>query len=159
MNIVTFFDRVNNLDLRAVEKKLISSTGWTLEKTQVAISRYKLFLYIKSVYPTAILVPTQEIDAVWHTHIEVNLLKYIQDSDYLFGYILNHCSAVDGEQNEKTLQIYQQAFSLTKALFEEFFGVGILENTSSNIAACADIPIDTNPAPCTFLPINANTAY
>ena len=49
MNIVTFFDRVNNLDLRAVEKKLISSTGWTLEKTQVAISRYKLFLYIKSV--------------------------------------------------------------------------------------------------------------
>ena len=159
MNIVTFFDRVNNLDLRAVVKKLISSTGWTLEKTQVAISRYKLFLYIKSVYPTAILVPTQEIDAVWHTHIEVNLLKYIQDSDYLFGYILNHCSADDGEQNEKTLQIYQQAFSLTKALFEEFFGVGILENTSSNIAACADIPIDTNPAPCTFLPINANTAY
>ena len=159
MNIVTFFDRVNNLDLRAVEKKLISSTGWTLEKTQVAISRYKLFLYIKSVYPTAILVPTQEIDAVWHTHIEVNLLKYIQDSDYLFGYILNHSSAVDGEQNEKTLQIYEQAFSLTKALFEEFFGVGILENTSSNIAACADIPIDSNPAPCTFLPINANTAY
>ena len=105
------------------------------------------------------MIPTLEIDAVWHTHIEVNLLKYIQDSDYLFGYILNHSSAVDGEQNEKTLQIYEQAFSLTKALFEEFFGVGILENTSSNIAACADIPIDSNPAPCTFLPINANTAY
>lgn len=159
MKIVAFFDRVNNLDLRAVEKQLISSKGWTVEKTQVAINRYKLFLYIKSVYPTAIMVPTQEIDAVWHAHIEVNLLNYIQDCDYLFGYILNHCSAVGSEKNEKTLQIYEQAFSLTKALFEEFFGVGILENTSSHIAACADIPIDTNPAPCTFLPISTNTAY
>ncbi len=153
MRIVAFWDKLNNLNLQAVEHKLMSSKEWTAEKTQVAINRYKLFLYLKSVYPAAVLVPTQEIDAVWHAHFEVNLRQYIEDCNYLFGYLLNHCSADGGEQNEQTLQIYEEAFSLTKALFEEFFGVEILDNTSINMASCADIPIDTNPAPCTVLPI------
>ena len=156
MKIVTFFDRVNNLDLEPVANKLMFSKEWTKEKTQMAIKRYKLYLYLKSVYPAAILVPTQEIDAVWHTHIEVDLLKYIRDCDYIFGYTLNHCSAIDGEQNQETHQVYARAFTVTKALFEEFFGVGVLENTSVNLAACADLPIDTNPAPCADLPIIPN---
>ncbi len=156
MKIVTFFDRVNNLDLQPVANKLMFSQEWTKEKTQVAIKRYKLYLYLKSVYPAAILVPTQEIDAVWHAHIEVNLLKYIRDCYYIFGYILNHCSAIDGEQNPETHQVYARAFSVTKALFEEFFGVGVLDNTSVNLAACADLPIDTNPAACADLPIIPN---
>ena len=101
------------------------------------------------------LVPTQEIDAVWHAHIEVNLLKYIQDCDFLFGYLLNHCSAIELQQNQETYLIYEQAFGTTKVLFEEFFGLSISENTSLR-AACADIPIDNNPAACADLPINNN---
>lgn len=156
MKIVTFWDKLNNLNLQRVAYKLMSSKGWTAQKTQMAINRYKLFLCLKSFYPAAILVPTQEIDAVWHTHIEVNLLKYTQDCDFLFGYLLNHCSAIEQEQNQETHQIYEQAFSTTKALFEEFFGLSILDNTSLHAAACADIPIDTNPAPCADLPISPN---
>lgn len=153
MKIVAFFDRVNNLDLQAVEKQLIFSKGWTDKQTQLAISHYKLFLYLKLLYPAAILVPTQEIDAVWHAHIEVNLLNYIQDCDYLFGYTLNHCSTISEEQNEETHQMYQRAFSTTKALFEEFFGVNILENISSDVARCADIPINSEPAASADIPI------
>jgi hypothetical protein len=153
MKIVAFFDRVNNLDLGGVANKLMFKYGWTAEKTQEAINRYKLFLYIKSVYPAAGLVPTKEIDDVWHEHIMINLLKYNQDCNYLFGYILNHCSAIDSEQNKQMRQTHQQAFNTTKALFEEFFGIGVLENTSIHLAACADIPMDTNPAPCADLPI------
>lgn len=145
------------MNFQAIAKKLMFSKGWTTEKTQVAINRYKLYLYLKSLYPAAIMVPTQEIDSVWHAHIELNLITYIQDCDYIFGYTLNHCSAIDGEQNEEIHQMYKQAFSTTKTLFEEIFGVDILENTSVNAAACADIPIDTNPAPCADLPIISNS--
>ncbi len=150
MKIVSFFDRVNNLDFQAVTYKLISSQGWTVEKTQTAINRYKLFLYLKSVYPAAIMVPTQEIDAVWHTHIEVNLIQYIRDCDYIFGYILNHCSAISSEQNQEISQVYARAFTTTKALFAEFFGIDALDSTSTH-AACADIPMDTKPAVCADL--------
>ncbi|AFY56145.1 Protein of unknown function (DUF1399) [Rivularia sp. PCC 7116] len=157
MKIVAFFDRVNNLDFEMVAKRVVFKHGWTIERTQVAINRYKLFLYLKSVYPATGLVPTPEIDVVWHAHMEVNLIQYIQDCYYLFGYILNHCSAIYGEQNQATSLIHQQAFSTTKALFEEFFGFSILDNTSLHAAACADIPIDTNPAACADLPIIPNT--
>ena len=156
MKIVAFFDRVNNLDLQAVEKQLISSNKWTVEQTQVAINRYKLFLYLQSLYPSTMLVPTQEIDAVWHAHIEVNLLNYVRDSLYLFGYILNHCSTIGCEQNEETHQIHKQAFSKTTALFAEFFGIDILQNTSIHPACCADIPFHNHLAPCTDIPINPN---
>ncbi len=158
MENITFFDRVNNLDLGEVANKLIFKYQWTAEKTQVAINRYKLFLYLKSVYPARGLVPTSEIDTVWHEHIMINLIKYNQDCEYLFGYILNHCSAVDSEQNQnkQVHQTHLQTFSTTKALFEDFFGIGVLGNTSIHIAACADISIDTNPAPCADLPMISN---
>ncbi|MEM6754909.1 MAG: glycine-rich domain-containing protein-like [Cyanobacteria bacterium P01_C01_bin.38] len=155
MRIVTFWDKLNNLSLEMVGYKLMSSKGWTPEKTQVAINRYKLFLYLKSVYPATALVPTLEIDAVWHAHFEVNLQQYINDTNYLFGYTLNHTSNVN--ETEEMRQIYGQAFNKTTALFEQIFGIGVLD-TSLQIAGCADIPIDTNPAPCADLPIVPNCA-
>ncbi len=154
MKMIAFWDKLNNLSLERVAYKLMSSKGWTPEKTQVAISRYKLFLYLKSVYPATGLVPTSEIDAVWHAHIKVNLLQYIDDTNYLFGYTLNHLSAVN--ETEEMRQIYGQASYKTTALFEQIFGVGVLEHTSFQIAACTDIPIDTNPAACADLPIVPN---
>lgn len=157
MKIVAFFDRVNSLDLQAVEKQIMCSQNWTAEQAQLVICRYKLFLYLQSLYPATVLVPTQDIDIVWHAHIEVNLLKYIQDCYYLFGYILNHCAAVGCQQNQETHQIHKQAFSTTKALFEEFFGIDILQTTSIHPACCADIPFDTNPAACADLPIFPNS--
>ncbi len=156
MTIVAFFEKLNKLNFQGVEKQLISSNKWTAEKTQVAISRYKLFLYLKSLYPAVGLVPTPEIDAVWHAHIEVNLLQYIHDSNYLFGYTLNHLSTVG--QTEEILQLHQQAFTTTKALFEKVFGRGVLEPKSVHIAACADIPFDTTPAVCADL-ITPNPSY
>lgn len=154
MKTIAFWDKLNNLSLERVAYKLMSSRGWTPEKTQVAISRYKLFLYLKSVYPATGLVPTSEIDAVWHAHIEVNLLHYIHDTNYLFGYTLNHLSAVN--ETEEMRQFYGQASGKTTALFEQIFGAGVLENTSFQTAACADIPIDTSPAACADLPIVPN---
>ncbi len=154
MKMILFWDKLNKLNLERVAYKLMHSKGWTTEKTQVAINRYKLFLYVKSVYPATALVPTSEIDAVWHAHIEVNLHQYIHDTNYLFGYTLNHISAVN--ETEEMRDIYVQASNNTTALFEQIFGAGVLEYTSLQTAACADIAIDSNPAPCADLPIVPN---
>jgi hypothetical protein len=154
MKIVAFWDKLNNLNLETVADKLMFSQGWTPEKTQVAINRYKLFLYLKSVYPATALVPTSEIDAVWHAHFLVNLQQYINDTNYLFGYTLNHISTVN--ETEEVRQIHGQASNKTTALFEQVFGAGVLEYTSLQTAACADLPIGTNPAACADLPIIPN---
>ncbi len=142
MKTIAFRDKLNNLSLETVAYKLMFSQGWTPEKTQVAINRYKLFLYLKSVYPATPLVPTSEIDAVWHAHIQVNLHQYIHDTNYLFGYTLNHLSAVN--ETEEMRQFYGEASNKTTALFENIFGAGVLEYTSIQTAACADLPIVPN---------------
>lgn len=153
MKIIDFFDKANNLDLKVVEKQL-SSKGWTNIQIQLGVSRYKCFLYLKSLYPEMPLVPTLQIDIVWHTHILSNVIKYTQDSNYLLGYILNHCSAISEEQNKETHKICGQAFNTTKIAFEQHFGINISENISSHVTGCTDIPINIKPAACADIPIN-----
>jgi len=142
MNVITFVEKLHNLDLQPVGQKLMSNeqgTGWTEEKTQVAIARYKMFLLLHFLFPHISLVPTQEIDEVWHTHILLNTRQYFQDCQHLFGDILHHYSPAEVDKAERQHQ--ETAFSVTLNLFEEVFGVGVLGDTQAQTAACLSLPI------------------
>ena len=158
MNISTFVDKLERLDLQLVADKLMSSEygyGWDIEKTQLAIERYKKFLILEYICPNFELVPTKEIDAVWHEHILVNTHQYIQDCYYLFGYLLHHRwtdSKKDIVENQKT----KSAFITTKQLFMEIFAEDIFGETNFEAAPCVDLPISSEPslhiAACLNLP-------
>jgi Glycine-rich domain-containing protein-like len=162
MENTTFLQKLKHINLEAVINKLMSSKsghGWSAEKTQVAVNRYRMFLYVSHLYPYLQLVPTEEIDEVWHTHILIDTSNYIQDCQYLFGYILHHRSsftlmgAVE-QQNQNT------AFAMTQKLFEQIFGGGTLfDNIQS--ASCMVLPMDSGlemsacmvlPSACVTLP-------
>ena len=141
--ITTFLHKLNNLDLQSVANKLMSSEyghGWTVRQTDTAISRYKIFLSVLFIFPEIELVPTKEIDEVWHAHILVDTSVYIQDCQNLFGYILHHrFTAQKQVSHEDSTQ--PSGLDVTKILFEELFGVGVLGNTELTAAPCVDLPI------------------
>lgn len=148
MEIVTFFNKLNNLDWKSVAYKLMLSEhghGWTTRKTEVAIARYKMFLYLQFIFPNIELVPTQEIDEVWHTHILLNTYQYIQDCQDLYGYILHHRS--NGGVIDRAMNQHQDtAFAMTLTLFREIFGVGVLGDAEYEAAPCMILPVCVNPS-------------
>ena len=96
--------------------------GWNRQQAFRAIRRYKTFLFINYLYPQIFLVPTQEIDRVWHCHI-LHTRQYRQDCEMLFGYFIDHepDSELWGESHQPH---FDEAFAQTQALlalFERYF--------------------------------------
>lgn len=140
--IYFFFQKLNKLDLQLVAKKLISNNGnaWTAQKTENAISLYKMYLCLHFLFPKIQLVPTKDIDEVWHAHILLNTYKYIQDSQELYGYILHHYSCID--ETETVQQQYNsRAGEITKMLLSKIFEVCFFSDTKYQLAACLILPL------------------
>ena len=147
MNIATFADKLDRLNLQLVFDKLISSEhgcGWTIEQAEVAIKRYKKFLILEYLYPQIELAPSKEIDTVWHEHILVDTHKYIQDCNYLFGYLLHH-RWTNIKNDILETEKGRAAFEVTKALFMEIFAEDILGETAFEAAPCVDLPLSPEP--------------
>ena len=115
--------KLNSFTLEKVANQLLKNPEQrqkNLQEIEIAIARYKMFLYLQSLYPHVQLVPTQEIDEIWHTHILMNTLEYIQDCQHLFGRIVHHASFAEIPQKENRTP----TLALTQTLFELHFGKG-----------------------------------
>ncbi len=147
MSTITFLSQLNSLDLQPVARKMMSSSDgdrWTEKQLEMALLRYKMFLYIQHHYSDLQLAPTKEIDDVWHAHILVDTKRYMQDCQNLFGYVLHHRD--NGSADEMQSQNQETAFAVTQNLFEELFGAGVLADVnqvaSLQISACMTLPSD-----------------
>lgn len=123
----TFMDllaaKLSNLDLSPIAFKLSKAHDgprWSLQKTREAVKWYKNFLYLTMKHPTKALVPTRDIDEVWHYHI-LDTKKYIDDCEYLIGRYLHHFPylGLRGKADEDRLEFL---FAETLSLFREEFG-------------------------------------
>lgn len=92
---------------------------WTLKRARVAEKWYRRFLFLIAKYPSRVIVPTKEIDQIWHTHI-LDSEKYFEDCGVVFGGYLHHFPylGVRGDEDKKNLE---DAFYQTMALFEFHF--------------------------------------
>ena len=78
-----------------------------------------MFLTLIYLYPNRRIVPTWEIDQVWHQHILANTCKYEQDCQFLFGQMLHHVAdAEEGDEEQRNMD-----FAQTKTLFKKHFGL------------------------------------
>lgn len=122
-----FLVRLSAVDFGPIAYKLINprlepgeGDGWTLERTTQAIEQYRKFLFLLHRYPTRGIVPSEDADEVWHTHI-LDTLKYREDCDLLFGKFLDHWPYLGiGDAAEK--QRGKDAFEETQALMKAHFG-------------------------------------
>src|SRR5919202_2888806 len=120
-----FSSKLQELDLEPIKNQLMQS-GWTRQQTTWAINRYKMFLSVIYLNPHTPLVPTQEIDFVWHCHI-LHTRKYYQDCQMLFGRFIHH--EPDSLQGRQADQLsLDAAFAQTTALFEYYFPQVVLRD-------------------------------
>lgn len=122
---LTCIEQLKALDLSPIAAYLMNPQngyGWTKQQTYRSIERYKTFLFVCHLNPHIVLVPTQEIDRVWHCHI-LHTRKYRQDCELLFGYFVDHEPESEC-RDEANSQNMEAAFAQTQALlavFEEYF--------------------------------------
>lgn len=81
---------------------------------------YRRFLSLKCWYPCQPLVPSKEIDAIWHAHI-LDTRAYREDCNSLFGHFMDHYPYF-GIYGEEDYQMLVNAFEQTKELYEKHFG-------------------------------------
>ena len=107
-----FINKLNQLDLRAIAYELMHASEeekWSFEQTKQALNHYSMFLFLINFYPDRKLVPTQEIDRVWHYHIS-DTAKYAQDTQMLFGRFIHHFP-YSGHRGEIDRRNQQLAFT------------------------------------------------
>ena len=116
-----FLNRLSNIDFGPIAFKLMhpdTGKGWSIQKVTRAIEQYRRFLFLHHRHPTAELVPTPEIDQVWHTHI-LDTVKYRQDCHWLFDRFIDHYPYLGlGTDGKSALET---KFSQTQTLFQQCF--------------------------------------
>lgn len=128
-----FMKKLKSLDLGPIAYQLMYSNeggGWTYAQTTRAIAHYLMFLCLIFLYPNRPLVPTDEIDRVWHYHI-LDTQKYTSDCQLLFGHVVHHFPYF-GLRNEADWQDWNAAFAQTQALFAAHFGATTLGEANSH---------------------------
>ncbi|MBD1803886.1 glycine-rich domain-containing protein-like [Microcoleus sp. FACHB-SPT15] len=150
MEELTFTQKANGLALGPIAYKLMYSDeghGWTYEQTVRAIADYIRFLRLKSLHPTAKLVPTREIDKVWHCHI-LDTQKYAQDCHLLFGRFIHHFPyyGLRGKADREQLSI---SFAETQLLSEQYQDIPITEGWWQQPSGC--ILLDKQLSGCVLL--------
>jgi hypothetical protein len=129
-----FLQKLKQLETQSLARQLTRVYGWTAKQALVAILRYLMFLCLTHLYPHHLLVPTPEVDAVWHCHI-LQTRKYREDCQFLFGCYLDHEPEDESEDpSPQAKSDSDAAFAHTQALFKQHFGVGSFGDTLLNSA-------------------------
>ena len=119
--------RVDALDLEPIVYKLMhpepGETALSLARADQDVALYRCFLKLCVLHPATTIVPTRQLDHVWHTHM-LDTAKYRADCDQAFGFFLDHFPYF-GFRGEEDRRAWREDFAHTRRLFQQHFGVGI----------------------------------
>lgn len=134
-NVDALHPLVASLDFSRLKHKYTASTEaeMTPEEWDNAQREYQRFLTLKTLHPQEVLVPTKEVDTIWHAHI-LDTRSYRHDCERLFGRFIDHYPyfGIYGDDDYANLQ---NAFERTCELYEKHFGP---IPDQANATRCAD---------------------
>lgn len=119
----TFLAKARALDWSPIVYQLMQSRRgpqWTQAKTFDVLSQYITFLYLTDAYSQYALVPSADVDQVWHCHI-LDTQKYAEDCDLLFGRMVHH-SPYLGRWGEQDRRYQYNAYGVTQTLMQSILG-------------------------------------
>jgi hypothetical protein len=116
--------RVDALDLEPIAYKLMHAepgeVALSLAEADRAVAMYRCFLKLCVLHPGTRIVPTTQLDRVWHAHV-LDTAKYRADCDYVFGHFMDHFPYA-GLRGEDDRRAWRDDFAHTRRLFAEHFG-------------------------------------
>ncbi len=138
---VTTEDRLNRidvLDLEPIVYKLLhpepGERAMSLVSADASVALYRCFLKLCVLHPGATIVPTRELDQVWHAHM-LDTARYRADCDHVPGGFMDHFPYA-GLRGEADRRAWREDFAQTRRLFRERFGIEI--GTRPAASACSD---------------------
>lgn len=152
-------ERIAAIDLSMASRKLVMEDGWTPDRASEAVKKYLQFLELCFDHPDLPIVPTPDVDKMWHAHI-LDTMAYGPDMQRVFGYFLHHFPyfGLNGPDDEQALG---DAYAQTAEIYERTFGgqygdmVGITTctkgTTCTKSATCTKAATCTKIATCTKL--------
>ncbi len=119
--------RIDGLDLEPIVYKLThpdpGERALSLAEADQDIALYRCFLKLCVLHPGATIVPTRQLDRVWHTHM-LDTAKYRADCDHVLGHFMDHFPYA-GLRGEDDRRAWRDDFAQTRRLFREHFGADI----------------------------------
>ena len=93
---------------------------------QEGVEKYAQFLALESESTKFLLVPTYQIDIIWHTHILSSITNYLKDCQKIRGKVFDHDDSLDDRTPGASLEVsFQQTCRLWKKVYgEEYFVQG-----------------------------------
>jgi hypothetical protein len=117
VNMIQAAEAIKNLDLERIVKKAQTKNQWSNDKAAHAEKRYRNFLLLFSTLEDGVpIIPTQDIDTVWHEHI-LDTHAYMDDCHAVFGYYLHHVPFFGQEEPDRVADL-----SNTEQAYEKMFG-------------------------------------
>lgn len=125
---------IDELDLEPVAFKLVhpepGETSMTIEEADALITKYRRFLKLCVMYPEQSIVPSKEIDEVWHLHV-LDTAMYAADCDAIFGYLLHHFPYF-GLRGEADLDMLHMKAAETRELYMRHFDEDMYEGSTND---------------------------
>lgn len=132
--------QVSLLDFQRLKHKYTASSEaeMSAEQWDAAELEYRRFLSLKCLYPAVALVPSKQVDAIWHAHI-LDTRAYREDCHQVFGRFIDHYPyfGIYGQEDQQELK---NAFAHTVALYEKHFGAYPGGGSESQAMRCKDHP-------------------
>lgn len=125
------FKAIKSIDLNKIIEKLCDSVhgrGWTYERALAAADAYTKFLYLTEKHIDSAIVPTKDIDEVWHAHI-LDTRSYIRDCNRVFGRYVHH-NPFFGFGGATAEDCLESSFRSTQELFRLTFNQEYQANQS-----------------------------
>jgi hypothetical protein len=119
-------NRIDSFDFECLKFKLVTQKGWGLEKADQIEKLYKGFLLLSALFPERSIVPTKDIDEMWHMHI-LDTIKYHEECQALFGRYLHHFPYF-GIRSEEDAIDHQAGFNETQSIFRQIVGTDMFGN-------------------------------
>jgi hypothetical protein len=117
--------RIDALDLEPVVYKLMhpepGEVDLSLARADQDVTLYRGFLKLCVLYPYIAIVPSRQVDHVWHTHM-LDTALYRADCARVFGYFLDHFPYF-GFRGEDDRRAWREDFARTRRLLAEHFGI------------------------------------
>ena len=120
-------DQINNLDLSMIADAMARRLKWLPSEVNETCRYYKNFLFLKYKYPKEMIVPSTDVDEVWHNHI-LDTKKYKVDCKNIFGKYLDHYPYF-GMDAHSTREDLSNAFKRTQELHIQEFNYPIKSTT------------------------------
>lgn len=140
--------QVSLLDFQRLKHKYTASSEaqMSVEAWERAELEYRRFLTLKCLYPAVALVPSKQIDEIWHAHI-LDTRAYREDCHQVFGRFIDHYPYF-GIYGEDDYQNLKNSFAHTVALYEKHFGAYPGGGTEAQAMRCGDDHACHAPTSC-----------